>query len=195
MSILHFEEKVGTLYLGDVEFLPRMTPISCRSGFDGCAGFLWPCARRVSIVHEVDSQYVLKCFLWNPDCSGWKNSEWSFGLVHFLSGILLTGGGQGCGAFGVIRFGSSNFGYPGVAGSRHCDNLFYRAVARGSRFKGTQFTSSGLSYTRDDPAYTLPERLLDPVGVGNGVDRDYGLGHGHPTHLSVAVAHAGEDGR
>ena len=67
LSILHFEEKVGTLYLGDVEFLPGMTPIGHRSGFDGRAGFLWPCARRVSIIHEVDSRYVLKCFLRNPD--------------------------------------------------------------------------------------------------------------------------------
>ena len=58
-----------------------------------------------------------------------------------------------------------------------------------------QFTSAGPSYTGDHPAYTLPERLLDPVGVGNGVDRDYGLGHDHPTHLCVVVAHAGEDGR
>ena len=74
MSILHFEEKVGTLYLGDVKFLPRMTPIGRWSGFDGRAGFLWPCAGRVSIVHEVDSQYVLKCFLRNPHCSGRKNS-------------------------------------------------------------------------------------------------------------------------
>ena len=172
-----------------------MTPISHRSGFDGRAGFLWPCARRVSIVHKVDSRYVLKRFLRNPDCSGQKNSERSSGLVHLLSGILLMGGGRGCGAFGVIRFGSSNFGYPGVAGSWHCDDLFYRAVARGSRFKGMQFTSAGPSYTRDDPAYTLPEGLLDPVGVGNGVDRDYGLGHGHPAHLGVVVAHAGEDGR
>ena len=35
LLILHFEKKVGTLYLGDVEFLPRMTPIGHRSGFDG----------------------------------------------------------------------------------------------------------------------------------------------------------------
>ena len=116
-------------------------------------------------------------------------------MAHLLSGILLMGGGQGCGAFRVILFGSSYFGYPGVAGSRHRDDLFYRVVARGSRFKGTQFTSAGLSYTGDDPAYTLPEGLVDPVGVGNGVDRVYGLGHGHPAHLGVVVAHAGEDGR
>ena len=58
-----------------------------------------------------------------------------------------------------------------------------------------QFIYAGPSYTGDDLAYTLPERLLDPVGVGNGVDRDYGLGHGHPAHLGVVVAHAGEDGR
>ena len=96
---------------------------------------------------------------------------------------------------GVILFGSSNFGYPRVAGSWHCDGLFYRGVARGSRFKGTQFASTGASYTGDDPAYTLPERLLDPVGVGNGVDRDYGLGHGHPADLGIVVAHTGEDGR
>ena len=66
---------------------------------------------------------------------------------------------------------------------------------RGRRFKGTQFTSAGVSYTGDDPAYTLPERLLDPVGVGNGVDWDYGLGHGHPADLGIVVAHTGEDGR
>ena len=66
---------------------------------------------------------------------------------------------------------------------------------RGSRFKGTQFTSAGASYTGDDPAYTLPEKLLDPVGVGNGVDQDYGLGHGHPADLNIVVAHTGEDGR
>ena len=66
---------------------------------------------------------------------------------------------------------------------------------RGSRFKGTQFTSTGASYTGDDPAYTLPERLLDLVGVGNGVDQDYGPGHGHPTDLGIVVAHTGEDGR
>ena len=144
---------------------------------------------------EVDSRYVLKRFLRNPHCSGWKNSKRSSGLAHLLSGILLTGGRRGCGALGVIRFGSSNFGYSGVAGTRHCDDLFYRVVVRGSRFKGTQFTSAGLSYTGDDPAYTLPERLLDPVGVGNGVDRDYGLDHGHPAHVGVVVAHAGEDDR
>ena len=82
-----------------------------------------------------------------------------------------------------------------VAGSWHHDGLFYRGVVRGSRFKVTQFTSAGVNYTRDDPAYTLPERLLDPVGVGNGVDWDYGLGHGHPADLSIVVAHTGEDGR
>ena len=96
---------------------------------------------------------------------------------------------------GVIPFGSSNFGYLGVAGSGHCDGLFNRGVARGSWFKGTQLTSTGVNYTGDDPAYTLPERLLDPVGVGNGVDRDYGLSHGHPVDLSIVVAHTGEDGR
>ena len=98
-------------------------------------------------------------------------------------------------ALGVIRFGSSNFGYPGVAGSWHYDGLLYRGVARGSRFKGMQFSSTGVSYTGDDPAYTLSERLLDLVGVGNGVDRDYGLGHGHSADLGIVVAHTGEDGR
>ena len=58
-----------------------------------------------------------------------------------------------------------------------------------------QFASTGTSYTGDDLAYTLPERLLDPVGVGNGVDQDYGLGHGHPADLGIVVAHTGEDGR
>ena len=52
-----------------------------------------------------------------------------------------------------------------------------------------------MSYTGDDPAYTLQERLLDLVGVGNGVDWDYGLGLGHPADLGIVVAHTGEDGR
>ena len=135
LSILHFKEKVGTLYLGDVKLLLGMTPIGRRGGFDGCAGFLWPCAGRVSIVHEVDSWYVLKRFLSNPDCSGWRNSERNSGLACSLSGILLTGGRRGCGALRVIQFGSSNFGYPGVAGSWHCDCLFYRGIVRGSDSK------------------------------------------------------------
>ena len=58
-----------------------------------------------------------------------------------------------------------------------------------------QFASAGAGYTRNDPAYTLPQRLLDPVGVGNGVDWDYGLGHGHSADLGIVVAHRGEDGR
>ena len=41
--------------------------MGCRSGFDGRAGFLQPCARRVSVVREVDNRYVLKRFLSNPD--------------------------------------------------------------------------------------------------------------------------------
>ena len=28
-----------------------------------------------------------------------------------------------------------------------------------------------------------------------GVNRDHGLGHGHPTDLSIVIAHTGEDGR
>ena len=80
------------------------------------------------------------------------------------------------GALGVIRFGSSKFGYPRVSGSWLGDGLFYRGVMRSSRFKGMQFASTGAGYTRNDPAYTLPQRSLDPVGVGNGVDWDYGLG-------------------
>ena len=67
MLILHFEEKVSALYFGDVKFLPGMTPVDLRSGFDGRAGFLRFSAGRVSIVREVNSRYVLKSLLSNPD--------------------------------------------------------------------------------------------------------------------------------
>ena len=66
----------------------------------GVLVFCGSCAGRISVIHEVDSRYVLKRFFRNPDCSGRKNSEWSSGLVHLLSSILLTGGGRGCGVFG-----------------------------------------------------------------------------------------------
>ena len=66
---------------------------------------------------------------------------------------------------------------------------------RGSGFEGTQLTSTGTGDTGDDPAYTLPERLLHLVGVRNGVNRDHGLGHDHPADLGIVIAHTGEDGR
>ena len=66
---------------------------------------------------------------------------------------------------------------------------------RGSGFKGMQPTSAGTGDTGDDPAYALPERLLYLVGVWNGVNRDHGLGHGHPADLGIVIAHTGEDGR
>ena len=43
------------------------------------------------------------------------------------------------------------------------------------------------------PAQALPQRLLDPVGVWNGVDGDYSLGHGHSADLGVVITQAGED--
>ena len=50
-----------------------------------------------------------------------------------------------------------------------------------------KLTFTGASDSRNDPAQALPQRLLDPVGVWNGVDWDNGLGHGHPTDLSVVI--------
>ena len=85
------------------------------------------------------------------------------------------GGERGCGAFGVIRFGSSNFGYPSVAGSQHSDDLFFRGVARGSRFKGTQSTSAGASYTGNDLAYRL-RALLDPLSCSRWLSGGTRLG-------------------
>ena len=64
---------------------------------------------------------------------------------------------------------------------------------RGNRLKGTKLASAGVSDARNDLAQALPQRLLDPVGVWNGVDRDNGLGHGHPADLGVVVTQAGED--
>ena len=64
---------------------------------------------------------------------------------------------------------------------------------RGSRLKGTNLTSTGVSDARNDPAQALPQRLLDPVGVWNGLDWDNGLGHGHPTDLGVVITQAGEN--
>ena len=69
----------------------------------------------------------------------------------------------------------------------------YWNVARGSRLKGKKLTSTGASDAGNDPAQALPQRLLDPVGVWNGVDWDNGLGHGHPTDLGVVITQAGEN--
>ena len=66
---------------------------------------------------------------------------------------------------------------------------------RGSGFKEMQPTSAGTGDTGDDLAYALPQRLLYPVGVWNGVNRDHGLGHGHPADLGIVIAHTCEDGR
>ena len=49
-----------------------------------------------------------------------------------------------------------------------------------------------MSDARNDPAQALPQGLLDPVGVWNGVDWDNGLGHGHPADLGVVITQAGE---
>ena len=64
---------------------------------------------------------------------------------------------------------------------------------RGGRLKGMKLTFTGASDARNDPAQALPQGLLDPVGVWNGVDWDNGLGHGHPTDLGVVITQAGED--
>ena len=56
-----------------------------------------------------------------------------------------------------------------------------------------KLTPTGVSDARNDPAQALPQRLLDPVGVWNGVDWDNGLGHGHPADLGVVITQAGED--
>ena len=65
---------------------------------------------------------------------------------------------------------------------------------RGGRLKGTKLTSAGASDARNDPAQAFPRRLLDPIGVWNGVNWDNGLGHGHPADLGVVITQAGEDG-
>ena len=56
-----------------------------------------------------------------------------------------------------------------------------------------KLTFTGASDARNDPAQALPQRLLDPVGVWNGVDWDNGLGHGHSADLGVVITQAGED--
>ena len=66
---------------------------------------------------------------------------------------------------------------------------------RGSGLEGMQLTSTVTGDTGDDPAYTLPERLVDLVGVWNGVNWDHSLGHDHPADLGIVIAHTGEDGR
>ena len=42
--------------------------------------------------------------------------------------------------------------------------------------------------------HRLYQRLLDRVGIRDSVHWNNGLGHGHPTHLSVVVGQAGENG-
>ena len=56
-----------------------------------------------------------------------------------------------------------------------------------------KLASAGASDARNDAAQALPQRLLDLVGVWNGVDWDNGLGHGHPADLGVVITQAGED--
>ena len=56
-----------------------------------------------------------------------------------------------------------------------------------------KLTFTGASDARNDSAQAVPQRLLNPVGVWNGVDWDNGLGHGHPTDLEVVITQAGED--
>ena len=56
-----------------------------------------------------------------------------------------------------------------------------------------KLTSTGARNARNDPAQALPQRLLDPVGVRDGVDWNNGLGHGHPADLSVVITQAGKN--
>ena len=56
-----------------------------------------------------------------------------------------------------------------------------------------KLTSTGASDARNDLTQALPQRLLDPVGVWNDVDWDNGLGHGHPTDLSIVITQAGKN--
>ena len=64
---------------------------------------------------------------------------------------------------------------------------------RGGRLKGKKLISTGASDARNDPTQALPQRLLDPVGVWNGVDGDNSLGHGHPADLGVVITQAGKN--
>ena len=84
-------------------------------------------------------------------------------------------------------------GPPGVSGVRRRIGLPYWNVTRGGRLKGTKLTLTGAGDARNDLAQALPQRLLDPVGVWNGVDWDNGLGHGHPADLDVVITLAGEN--
>ena len=56
-----------------------------------------------------------------------------------------------------------------------------------------KLTPTGVSDAWNDPAQALPQRLLDPVGIWNGVDWDNGLGHGNPADLGVVITQAGEN--
>ena len=64
-------------------------------------------------------------------------------------------------------------------------------VLRGvDRLKGMKLTSTRVSDARNDAAQALPQRLLDPIGVWNGVDWDNSLGHG-PSHRSRCCNYTG----
>ena len=95
--------------------------------------------------------------------------------------------------FSVPQSNSPSSGTAGACGTQRCIGLPYCSVMGGDRLKGTKLASAGASDARNDPAQALPQRLLDPVGVWNGVDGDNGLGHGHPADLGVVITQAGED--
>ena len=93
----------------------------------------------------------------------------------------------------VTQSSSSGSEIARVSGIQHRTRLPHYRVISGSRHSGAKLIPTSVSNTRNDPAHTLPERLLDPVGVWNGVDWDYGLGHGHSADLSVVITEAGEN--
>ena len=90
LPVLHVEEQMGHLYFGNIEFLLGEASLRYRSSFDESAGFLRPGIRRISIVGEIDSQYVL--FEQDPFGTGWRDSVRKAVRACFLSDILLAGG-------------------------------------------------------------------------------------------------------
>ena len=135
---------------------------------DGSAGFWRIGIRRIPVVGKIDSRYVW--WKLGPFGTNWRDSDRKAGRAYSLSGIPLAGGQRNCYILWVAQPNSPSSGTARVSGTRRCIGLPYWKVTRGGRLKGTKLTSTGASNARNNPAQALPQRLLDPVGVWNGVD-------------------------
>ena len=190
LPVLHVEEQMGRLYFGNVKFL-----FGWRFPDSGVALMGVLVSGRLasggspSLARLTVGMCCLNTAQWEPAGgipSGRRRGvfperhpsrRWVMKLRHLR----------------VTQSNNPSSGIAGASSTRRLIGLPHWSVTGGNRLKGTKLASAGASDTRNDPAQALPQRLLDPVGVWNGLDGDNSLGHGHPTDLGVVITQAGED--